>query len=153
MYVILDVRSVFMNDTIAAIATPLAQGAISIIKVSGDQAIEKVNLIFDRDLEKFARNTINYGNIIDENNNVIDEVMISIFKNPNSFTREDVVEINTHGGVLVTRTVLTMLLATGIRLANPGEFTQRAYLNGRLDLTQAEAINDVISANNTRSIN
>ncbi len=152
MYVILDVRSVFMNDTIAAIATPLAQGAISIIKVSGDQAIEKVNLIFDRDLEKFARNTINYGNIIDENNNVIDEVMISIFKNPNSFTREDVVEINTHGGVLVTRTVLTMLLATGIRLANPGEFTQRAYLNGRLDLTQAEAINDVISANNTSGL-
>lgn len=141
-----------MNDTIAAIATPLAQGAISIIKVSGDQAIEKVNLIFDRDLEKFARNTINYGNIIDENNNVIDEVMISIFKNPNSFTREDVVEINTHGGVLVTRTVLTMLLATGIRLANPGEFTQRAYLNGRLDLTQAEAINDVISANNTSGL-
>lgn len=141
-----------MNDTIAAIATPLAQGAISIIKVSGEDAISKVNEIFDRDLTKFERNTINYGNIIDRNNNVIDEVMVSIFKGPFSFTREDVVEINTHGGVLVTRTVLALLLSTGVRLANPGEFTQRAYLNGRLDLTQAEAINDLVSANNTSGL-
>lgn len=141
-----------MNDTIAAIATPLAQGAISIIKVSGEDAISKVNEIFDRDLRKLERNTINYGNIIDRNNNVIDEVMVSIFKGPFSFTREDVVEINTHGGVLVTRTVLALLLSTGVRLANPGEFTQRAYLNGRLDLTQAEAINDLVSANNASGL-
>lgn len=140
-----------MNDTIAAIATPLAQGAISIIKVSGEDAIENVNKIFDRDLTKFKRNTINYGNIVD-GEKIIDEVMVSIFKGPHSFTREDVVEINTHGGVLVTRTVLTLLLANGVRLANPGEFTQRAYLNGRLDLTQAEAINDVISANNSSGL-
>lgn len=140
-----------MNDTIAAIATPLAQGAISIIKVSGEDAIAQVNKIFDRDLTQFERNTINYGNIVDQGQ-IIDEVMVSIFKGPHSFTREDVVEINTHGGVLVTRTVLTLLLAQGVRLANPGEFTQRAYLNGRLDLTQAEAINDVISANNSSGL-
>ncbi len=140
-----------MNDTIAAIATPLAEGAISIIKVSGEDAISSVNKIFDRDLSKFERNTINYGNIID-GDKVIDEVMVSIYKGPHSFTREDVVEINTHGGVLVTRTVLTLLLSTGVRLANPGEFTQRAYLNGRLDLTQAEAINDLISANNSSGL-
>ncbi len=138
-----------MVDTIAAISTPLAEGAISIIKVSGDQAIEFVNKIFDRDLNKFARNTINYGNIIDENNNIVDEVMVSVFRAPYSFTREDVVEINTHGGILVTRTVLSLLLGVGVRLATPGEFSQRAYLNGRLDLTQAEAINDLISASNT----
>ncbi len=140
-----------MNDTIAAIATPLAQGAISIIKVSGEDAIESVNKIFDRDLKSFSRNTINYGNIVD-GDQIIDEVMVSVFKGPHSFTREDVVEINTHGGVLVTRTVLTLLLANGVRLANPGEFTQRAYLNGRLDLTQAEAINDLISANNSSGL-
>lgn len=137
-----------MVDTIAAIATPLAEGAISIIKVSGDQALEFVNNIFDKDLNEFKRNTINYGNIVDENNQIVDEVMVSVFKAPYSFTREDVVEINTHGGVLVTRTVLALLLGNGARLAKPGEFTQRAYLNGRLDLTQAEAINDLISASN-----
>ncbi len=140
-----------MNDTIAAIATPLAQGAISIIKVSGQDAIEVVDQIFDRDLKRVERNTINYGNIIDDDQ-IIDEVMVSVFKAPHSFTCEDVVEINTHGGILVTRTVLSLLLSKGIRLANPGEFTQRAYLNGRLDLTQAEAINDVISANNSSGL-
>lgn len=141
-----------MNDTIAAIASPLAEGAISIIKVSGDSAIEKVNQIFDRDLSKFAANTINYGNIVDANNKIIDEVMISVFKAPASFTREDVVEINTHGGVLVTRTVLSLVLAQDIRLARPGEFSQRAFLNGRLDLTQAEAINDLIIASSTKGM-
>ena len=142
-----------MNDTIAAIASPLAEGAISIIKISGDQAIEKVNNIFDRDLNTFAANTINYGNIIDKTTNkILDEVMISIFKGPQSFTREDVVEINTHGGVLVTRTVLSLVLAQGIRLARPGEFSQRAFLNGRLDLTQAEAINDLIQAPSTKAM-
>lgn len=140
-----------MNDTIAAIATPLAMGAISIIKVSGEDAIEIVNKMFDRDLNKFEKNTINYGNIINDGE-IIDEVMIGIFKGPHSFTREDVVEINTHGGVLVTKNVLSLILANGARLANPGEFTQRAFLNGRLDLTQAEAINDLIEANNDRGL-
>ena len=142
-----------MNDTIAAIASPLAQGAISIIKVSGDQAIEKINRIFDRDLSSFQANTINYGNIQDPNSKkIIDEVMISVFKGPMSFTREDVIEINTHGGVLVTRTVLSLVLAQGIRLARPGEFTQRAFLNGRLDLTQAEAINDLVIASSSKGM-
>lgn len=141
-----------MHDTIAAISTPLAEGAISIIKISGDQAVEKVNKIFDRDLNKFEGNTINYGNIIDASNQIIDEVMISIFKDSKSFTREDVVEINTHGGVLVTRTVLSLVLSQGIRLARPGEFTQRAFLNGRVDLTQAEAINDLVIASSTKGM-
>ncbi len=141
-----------MNDTIAAIATPLAEGAISIIKVSGDQAIEKVNQIFDKDLKSFGANTINYGNIIDSNNQVVDEVMVSVFKAPASFTREDVVEINTHGGVLVTRSVLSLVLSQGVRLARPGEFTQRAFLNGRVDLTQAEAINDLITASSSKAM-
>ena len=142
-----------MNDTIAAVASPLAEGAISIIKISGCQAVEKINKIFDRNLENFGANTINYGNIVDPTSNqIIDEVMISIFKNPNSFTREDVVEINTHGGVLVTRTVLSLVLAQGIRLARPGEFTQRAFLNGRVDLTQAEAINDLVIASSTKGM-
>ena len=141
-----------MNDTIAAIATPLAEGAISIIKVSGDRAIDKINQIFDRDLTSFNANTINYGNIIDSKGHIIDEVMVSVFKAPASFTREDVVEINTHGGILVTRTVLSLVLAQGIRLARPGEFTQRAFLNGRLDLTQAEAINDLIVAASSKGM-
>lgn len=141
-----------MNDTIAAIATPLAEGAISIIKVSGDRAIDKINQIFDRDLTSFNANTINYGNIIDSKGHIIDEVMVSVFKAPASFTREDVVEINTHGGILVTRTVLSLVLAQGIRLARPGEFTQRAFLNGRLDLTQAEAINDLIGAASSKGM-
>lgn len=142
-----------MNDTIAAIASPLAEGAISIIKISGDQAIEKANKIFDRDLNKFSANTINYGNIIDPTSKqIIDEVMVSVFKAPASFTREDVIEINTHGGVLVTRTVLSLVLSQGIRLARPGEFTQRAFLNGRVDLTQAEAINDLIVASSTKGM-
>ncbi len=141
-----------MNDTIAAIATPLAEGAISIIKISGDQALEKINQIFDRDLSKFSANTINYGNIIDAKGHIIDEVMVSIFKATASFTREDVIEINTHGGILVTRTVLSLVLAQGIRLARPGEFTQRAFLNGRVDLTQAEAINDLIVASSSKGM-
>lgn len=141
-----------MNETIAAIATPLAEGAISIIKVSGEDAIEKVNKIFDKDLHKYQANTINYGNIVDFDNKIIDEVMISVFKAPASFTREDVVEINTHGGVLVTRTVLSLVLSLGIRLARPGEFSQRAFLNGRVDLTQAEAMNDLIIASNTKGM-
>ena len=141
-----------MNDTIAAIATPLAEGAISIIKVSGDQAIDKINQIFDKDLKSFGANTINYGNIIDNNKQVVDEVMVSVFKAPASFTREDVVEINTHGGILVTRSVLSLVLAQGVRLARPGEFTQRAFLNGRVDLTQAEAINDLIIASSSKAM-
>ena len=137
-----------MNDTIAAIATPLADGAISIIRISGEDAISIVNTLFDKDLEKCSANTITYGYIRDPTTGeTVDEVLVSLFRNPKSFTAEDVVEINCHGGRYVTKTVLTMLLSAGARLARPGEFTQRAFLHGRIDLTQAEAVLDLIEAN------
>ena len=137
-----------MNDTIAAIATPLADGAISIIRISGEDAISIVNTLFDKDLEKCSANTITYGYISDPTTGeTVDEVLVSLFRNPKSFTAEDVVEINCHGGRYVTKTVLTMLLSAGARLARPGEFTQRAFLHGRIDLTQAEAVLDLIEAN------
>lgn len=139
-----------LTDTIAAIATPLQAGAISIIKVSGDQALPIVNQIFTKDLSQQAANTIVYGHIKEENH-FVDEVLVSVFKAPRSFTMEDVVEINCHGGVYVTQKILTLLLAHGARLAQPGEFTQRAFLNGRIDLTQAEATNDLILAQNEYS--
>ncbi len=139
-----------LTDTIAAIATPLQAGAISIIKISGDQALAKVSTIFSKNLTKLAANTINYGHIYD-GENIVDEVLVSIFKAPYSYTCEDVVEINCHGGVYVTKKVLALILGTGIRLALPGEFTSRAFLNGRIDLTQAEAANDLILAQNEYS--
>lgn len=143
-----------MNDTICAIATPFGTGGISVIRVSGPLAIPKVNEVFrGKNLEKVPTHTIHYGHIIDNNNQVIDEVMVSIMKGPKSFTAEDVVEISTHGGILVTQKVLERLLELDIRLANPGEFSQRAYLNGRIDLVEAEAIMDVISAKNEQALN
>ncbi len=136
-----------MNDTIAAIATPLAQGAISIIRVSGSDAVTIVQSIFDRDLKHQKANTITYGFIVEPNSgNRVDEVLVSLFRAPHSFSGEDVVEINCHGGVYITKEVLALVLGAGARLAHPGEFSQRAFLNGRIDLTQAEAIMDLISA-------
>lgn len=136
-----------LNDTIVAISTALQEGAIAIIRLSGEDAIEIVNRIFSRDLTKVASHTITYGNIIHEGN-IIDEVLVSVFKAPKTFTKEDIVEINTHGGKYITREVLSLCLAHGARLALPGEFTKRAYLNGRIDLAQAEAIHDLIQADN-----
>lgn len=133
------------NDTIAAIATPLARSAISIIRLSGPDCIDIVNTIFSRDLTKAEANTINYGFILDRDNPV-DEVLVSVFKAPKSYTCEDVVEINAHGGPLVTRKILELVLSHGARLAKAGEFTQRAFLNGRIDLSQAEAVEDMIEA-------
>jgi tRNA modification GTPase len=133
------------NDTIVAISTAVNDGAISIIRLSGDDAIEIVNKVFSKDLSKCAANTINYGTISDDKETV-DEVLVSLFKAPKTFTSEDVVEINTHGGTFVTRQVLGLCLANGARLAERGEFTKRAYLNGRIDMAQAEAINDIINA-------
>lgn len=139
-----------INDTIVALATPNMKSALSLIRVSGPESIAVVNEIFSRDLSKMAANTINYGYII-ENNQKIDEVLVSVFKAPHSFTAEDVVEINTHGGIVVTRKILNLLLSKDTRLAQPGEFSKRAYLNGRIDLLEAEAINDLIEANNDRA--
>ena len=134
-----------MNDTICAISTALGVGAISIIRVSGDEAIDIVNKIFDKDLTKKKSHTINYGHIVYKGE-IIDEVMVSIMKSPKTFTKEDTIEINSHGGVAVTNKVLEILLLEGARLAEPGEFTKRAFLNGRIDLVEAESIMDLIES-------
>lgn len=134
-----------MEDTIAAIATSSGVGAISIIRISGSDATKIVNKICDINILNKNTHTINYGHIID-NGVMIDEVLISIMLAPKTFTKEDVVEINCHGGVAVTNKVLTLLLQNGCRLAEPGEFTKRAYLNGRIDLLEASGIMDMINA-------
>lgn len=137
-----------MNDTICAIATSQGVGAIAIIRVSGDEVIEIVNKLFKgKDLTKVSSHTINYGKIIDPlDNKIIDEVLVSVMLAPKTFTRENVVEINTHGGIASTNKVLELLLTNGCRLAEPGEFTKRAFLNGRIDLLEAEGVMDLINA-------
>lgn len=135
-----------MEDTIAAISTALGVGAISIIRVSGNEAINIVNKITKfKKLDKVNSHTINYDYIV-ENNKIIDEVLISIMKAPKTFTKEDIVEINCHGGIATTNKVLELLLTNGCRLAEPGEFTKRAFLNGRIDLIEAEGIMDLINS-------
>ncbi len=141
-----------MEETIAAIGTSLGNGSISIIRVSGSKAIEIVNEVFkNKDLTKVDSHTIHYGFIYDDNK-LIDETMVSIFRSPKTYTKEDVVEINCHGGILVTKTILNLLLKKGCRLAQPGEFTKRAFLNGRIDLSQAEAVMDLINAKSNIAI-
>ncbi|MFC4653084.1 tRNA uridine-5-carboxymethylaminomethyl(34) synthesis GTPase MnmE [Lactococcus nasutitermitis] len=133
-------------DTIAAISTPLGEGAISIVRMSGSDAVAIANRVFrGTDLAKVASHTINYGHIVDKEN-LLDEVMTSVFRSPKTFTREDIVEINTHGGIAVTQEILQLLIRQGARLAEPGEFTKRAFLNGRMDLAQAESVMDLIRA-------
>ena len=140
-----------MNDTIAAISTTMGVGAISIIRISGENAIEMVNKVFKgKDLKEVETHTINYGHIVD-NGEIIDEVLVSIMKAPKTFTREDVVEINTHGGIAITNKVLELLLLNGCRLAEPGEFTKRAFLNGRIDLIEAEGVMDLINSKTEKS--
>jgi tRNA modification GTPase len=140
-----------MNDTIAAISTALGVGAISIVRVSGDDSLEIVNKIFKgKDLTKVDSHTINYGYIID-GNKLIDEVLVSVMLAPRTFTRENIVEINVHGGIATTNKVLELLLTNGCRLAEPGEFTKRAFLNGRIDLIEAEAVMDLINAKTDKS--
>lgn len=135
-----------MNDTIAAISTTQGVGAISIIRVSGPNSVDIVNSVFKgKDLTKVASHTINYGHIVN-NNEIIDEVLVSVMLAPKTFTVEDVVEINCHGGIATTNKVLELLLTKGCRLAEPGEFTKRAFLNGRIDLTQAESVMDLINS-------
>ena len=134
-----------MYDTIAAISTAQGIGAISIVRISGDEALDIVNKIFDQDIYKYKSNTINYGHII-EDGNVIDEVLVSIFLAPKTYTKENIIEINTHGGISVTNKILELLIDNGARLAEPGEFTKRAFLNGRIDLLEAESVMDLIDA-------
>lgn len=134
-----------MNDTIATISTALGVGAISIIRVSGPESIEIVNKIFTKDLLNIESHTINYGYIKD-GKNIIDEVLVSLMKAPKTYTREDLIEINCHGGIATTNKILELLIKNGCRLAEPGEFTKRAFLNGRIDLVQAEAVNSLLNA-------
>ena len=136
------------ENTIAAISTSLQDGAISIIRLSGDKAIEITQKIFDRNIMDAKSHTIHYGFIIDADKNPVDEVLISIFRAPKTYTREDIVEINCHGGTFITRKILSMVLSAGADLAKPGEFTQRAFYHGRIDLSQAEAVQDMIEASN-----
>ncbi|WP_061996624.1 tRNA uridine-5-carboxymethylaminomethyl(34) synthesis GTPase MnmE [Clostridium sp. ATCC 25772] len=137
-------------DTIAAVATSIGEGGVSIIRVSGDKALNIVSKIFkgknNRKLNDIKTYTMRYGYIINSNDEHIDEVIVSYMKGPRSFTAEDVVEINCHGGVVATNRVMSEVLKVGARLAEPGEFTKRAFLNGRIDLSQAEAIIDIINA-------
>lgn len=135
-----------MNDTIAAISTTTGSGAISIIRISGSDAIEITNKIFkEKDLTKVESHTIHYGHI-EYKGKIEDEVLVTIMKSPKTFTTEDVVEINCHGSIIVTKKILEILLTLGCRLAEPGEFTKRAFLNGRIDLLEAEGVMDLINS-------
>lgn len=134
-----------MDDTIAAISTALGVGAISIIRVSGPESLNIVNKIFDKNLLNVKTHTIHYGHIIDKEE-IIDEVLVSVMLSPRTFTKEDIVEINCHGGISTTNKVLELLLTNGARLAEPGEFTKRAFLNGRIDLVEADGIMNLIES-------
>ncbi len=141
-----------VNRTIAAVATPQGAGGISVIRISGDNAIEIANKVFSgKDLSGVASHTIHYGFIKNRNGEKIDEVLLSVMRAPKTFTREDTVEISCHGGTVVTHTVLRAIIEAGAYMAEPGEFTKRAFLNGRIDLSQAEAVIDIINAKNELS--
>lgn len=140
-----------MDTTICGISTAVGTGAISIIRCSGNNAISIVNSIFKgANLNTVLSHTINYGHIIDKNE-IVDEVLVSIMKSPKTFTKEDIAEINCHGGISTTNKVLELLLSNGCKLAEPGEFTKRAFLNGRIDLLEAEAICDLINSETEKS--
>ncbi|MCB9500265.1 MAG: tRNA uridine-5-carboxymethylaminomethyl(34) synthesis GTPase MnmE, partial [Erysipelotrichaceae bacterium] len=142
------------EETIAAIATPIGVGAISVIRVSGEESIQSVDPIFvgKKKLIEMNSHTIQYGKIVSESGDVIDDVLVSVFKNPNSYTGEDSVEISTHGSPLVCNNILARILKQNVRLAEPGEFTKRAFLNGKIDLSQAEAVIDVINSRTNASL-
>ncbi|MGE7913210.1 tRNA uridine-5-carboxymethylaminomethyl(34) synthesis GTPase MnmE [Lysinibacillus xylanilyticus] len=145
-------------DTIAAISTPMGEGAIAIVRLSGDEAVAIADKIFrspgGKSLTTKATHTIHYGHLVDpKTNEVVEEVMLSLMRGPKTFTREDVIEINCHGGLVSVNRVLKLVLTNGARLAEPGEFTKRAFLNGRIDLSQAEAVMDLIRAKTDRAMN
>ncbi|MGM9874478.1 MAG: tRNA uridine-5-carboxymethylaminomethyl(34) synthesis GTPase MnmE [Bacilli bacterium] len=134
-----------MEDTIAAVATTIGESSINVIRISGNDSINVANKIFSKDIRNVPSHTVHYGFIV-ENNEKIDEVFLSVFRTPKSFTTEDVVEISVHGGSASVNKVMELVLSNGARLAEPGEFLKRAFLNGRIDLTQAEAVGDLINA-------
>ncbi len=143
------------NDTIIALATPSGMGAIAIIRLSGSEAISIVNTFFKskfgtKNLNTVASHSIHLGNIIDSDK-IIDEVLVSVFKAPHSYTGENIVEINCHGSVYIQQEILQLFIKNGIRHANPGEFTLRSFLNGKMDLSQAEAVSDLIASDSEAS--
>ena len=141
-----------MKETIASIATALSSSGIGIIRISGDEAVEVADRIFvkpdGKKLSEVASHTVHYGHIVDDAGAIVDEVIVILMKAPHSFTREDVVEIDCHGGIYLLKKVLDLCVKAGARLAEPGEFTKRAFLNGRIDLSEAEAVMDLISSSN-----
>ena len=148
------IKNVFIEDTIAAVATPTGIGAISIVRVSGSKAISIVDSVFigkDK-LKKVQSHTIIYGKIIDDDGNLIDDVLVSVFRNPHSYTGEDSIEISTHGNPLISQKIIELLIKKGVRIAEPGEFTKRAFLNNRLDLAQAESVVDIINSRTDASL-
>lgn len=146
-------ESIHQNPAIAAIATPVGEGGIAVIRVSGKNAIEKVNQCFKgKNLSEVDSHTVHFGKIINKKDHVVDEVLATVFRSPKSYTGEDTVEISCHGGVLVTQAVLETILANEVRSAEPGEFTQRAFLNGKLELSQAEAVADLIHAKSIKAL-
>ena len=142
------------NDTIAALATPVGEGAISVIRVSGSESLNVLDKIFRgrMKLSQVPPHTIHYGKIISENDEVIDDVLVSIFISPNSYTGEDSAEVSTHSSPIIVKKIIELLISYGVRLAEPGEFTKRAFLNGKIDLAQAEAVADVINARTEASL-
>ena len=134
------------NDTIAAIATAPGEGAIAVIRISGNNAFDVAEQIFSRSIQNFKTHTAHYGNILKADGTILDGVLLLVMKGPNSYTGEDSVEISCHGGQLVTRRVLERIFEAGARPAQPGEFSLRAYLNGKIDLAQAEAVQELIAA-------
>ena len=141
------------KEPIAAIATPVGEGGIAVIRVSGKNAIAKVNPAFrGKDLTGLSSHTVHFGNIVDKDEKVVDEVLVTLFHSPKSYTGEETIEISCHGGVLVTQQVLETILELGIRSAEPGEFTQRAFLNGKMELSQAEAVADLIHAKSKKAL-
>lgn len=143
-------------DTIAAISTALGEGAIGIVRLSGDEAVQLADRVYrgKKPLQEVPSHTIVYGHIVDpKTDEIIDEVMVSVLRAPRTFTREDVIEINCHGGLVSVNRVLQLVLNHGARLAEPGEFTKRAFLNGRIDLSQAEGVIDLIRAKTDRAMN
>ena len=146
-----------VTDTIAAISTSTGNSGIGIIRISGDESIEITDRIFksnkkDKKLVNVKSHTINYGHIVD-GENTLDQVLVSVMKGPHSYTGEDTVEINCHGGMLILKKVLDLVIKNGAKSAEPGEFTKRAFLNGRLDLSQAEAVMDLINSQNEFALN
>ncbi len=141
-----------IQDTIVAISSATTPQAIAIVRLSGQEALDIANKVFTKDLHVKQSHTITYGHIKDPHDDtIIDEVMVSVFKGPKTYTTEDIVEINTHGGSIVANRLVSILLGLGARMAQPGEFTQRAFIHGRIDLIQAEAVNDLIHANSDQA--